>query len=169
MKTTLPLLKTIGALMLLFSANTAVAQQLRVGVLGGLPAGDASDAASFNVGADASLYFLNIKEKVDIGVSAGYSRYFGKSETVNGIKFDYDDFAYIPVSASGRGAIGNSLVYVADVGYAIGLNDVDGGLFYQAKFGWTNTTLDAYLFYNGISADKVNMSLLGLGISFKVL
>lgn len=155
--------------MLLFSAPTAISQQLRVGVLGGLPAGDASDFSSFNVGADASLYFLNIKGKVDIGVSAGYSRYFGKSETVNGIKFDYDDFAYLPVSASGRGLIGSSLVYVADVGYAIGLNDVDGGLFYQAKFGWTNTNIDAYLFYNGISADKTNTNLLGLGVSFKVL
>lgn len=62
-----------------------------------------------------------------------------------------------------------AIVYIADVGYAVGLDGVDGGLLYQAKLGYTNSMLDAFLFYRGISADDFDISVVGLGVSFKVL
>jgi len=154
---------------LLFTVSAANAQSLRVGVLGGVAVGDAGDVATANLGVDGSLYFINIKDKVDIGVSTGYTRFFGKDETVGGFTVEYDDFAYIPITASGRGLFGEHIVYIADVGYAVGLDDVDGGLLYQAKIGYTNSMLDAFFFYRGISSNDLDISTVGLGVSFKVL
>lgn len=159
----------LSMVVLLFMAGMANAQSLRLGVLGGIPVGDAADISNFNVGVDGSLYFINIKDKVDIGVSTGYTRFFGKDETKAGINVEYDDFAYVPITASGRGLFGEHIVYIADVGYAVGLDDIDGGLFYQAKLGYTNSMLDAFLFYRGIAPDDIDISTVGLGISFKVL
>mgnify|MGYP003574956030 CR=1 FL=1 len=148
---------------------TSKAQELRLGVHGALPVGDAADVSSFNAGVEASLYFIKINDNLDIGASTGYTRFFGKDDTVNGIDVSYDDFAYIPISASARGHYDNGFLYVADVGYGVGLNDVDGGLLYQAKLGWTFSNIDTFLFYRGITADEIDNTSLGLGLTFKVL
>jgi len=144
------------------------AQQLKIGAIGSLPAGDAGDISGFNATVDASLYFININEKLDLGLTTGYTRFFGKTESVGGIDIEYDDFSYIPISASGRAVFGKHLLYVADIGYAVGLDDADGGLLYQSKLGYTNSSFDAFLFYRGISAKETEVTVLGLGVSFNI-
>ncbi|MCI9844580.1 hypothetical protein [Flavobacterium pectinovorum] len=168
MKKKLHVLRWLALTVFVCSGLTVNAQELRVGALAALPAGDASDVSSFNAAVDASLYFIKINENLSLGATTGYSRFFGKTETVDGLDIDYDDFSFIPIAASGRGLFGKHLVYVADIGYAAGLDDVGGGLFYQAKFGWTNTKIDAFLIYNGISAKESDITVLGLGVSFKI-
>ncbi|WP_417367084.1 hypothetical protein [Flavobacterium beibuense] len=161
------LLLLLTFLGLTFTVN---AQEIRVGAHGGFPTGDASDVSSFNAGVDASVYFFDINEKVSLGVSTGYTRFFGKDETIGGINVEYDDFAYIPITASARGLFGakQNIFYTAKIGYAVGLDDADGGFHYQANIGWTNSTIDAFIFYGGIS-DEITVSSFGAGIAFKVL
>lgn len=147
--------------------NIGNAQDIRLGAHVGLPAGDASDISSVNIGADASFYFFEVTDWLNLGVSTGYTHFIGKTEDVGGFDIEYDDFGYIPIAVSGRGVFGEKFFYTADIGYAIGMNDADGGLYYQGKFGWTNAKIDAYLFYKGVS-DEFDVSVLGLGVAFKV-
>lgn len=64
---------------------------------------------------------------------------------------------------------GEIFFYVADVGYASALKSgTDGGLYYQAKFGWTGGLIDIFAFYKGISADGNSLSSIGAGIAFKL-
>lgn len=157
-------------LILFFGVNFSVnAQDIRLGVHGGFPIGDAGDVSSFNLGVDASVYFFDINEKVSLGVSTGYTRFFGKDDNVGGIDVEYDDFAYIPISAAARGLFGanQNIFYTAILGYAVGLDDADGGFLYGAKLGWTNSTVDVYAFYRGID-DEITVNTLGVGVAFKV-
>lgn len=160
------LLLLLTFLGLTFAVN---AQDIRVGAHGGFPIGDAGDVSSFNLGVDASVYFFDINEKVSLGVSTGYTRFFGKDDNVGGINVEYDDFAYIPISAAARGLFGanQNIFYTAILGYAVGLDDADGGFLYGARLGWTNSNVDAYAFYRGID-DEINVSTLGVGVAFKV-
>ncbi|MES2485378.1 MAG: hypothetical protein V4581_05425 [Bacteroidota bacterium] len=147
-----------------FLAFTVIgfAQQdgFRLGAHGALPIGKASDVSSFNVGADAS-YLWQVHEIVAIGVATGYSTYLGKK--------DFDNYSFVPVAFSGRVKQGESLFYTADVGYAIALQDgADGGLYYQGKIGWTNSKLDIFIFYKGVSSDGNSLDCIGAGLAFKI-
>lgn len=132
----------------------------RVGAHGGFPLSDAADFSSFNIGADAN-YLFNVTENLALGASTGYSTFLGKD--------DFESYSFVPVAVSGRTGYGDNIFYAADVGYAIALeDDTEGGLYYQAKFGWTNSSIDAFAFYKGISADGNSISSLGLGVAFKL-
>ncbi|MFL9836787.1 hypothetical protein ABS768_04710 [Flavobacterium sp. ST-75] len=172
MKTNKPNFKKQLLLLLTFLGLTFAvnAQDIRVGAHGAFPTGDASDVSSFNAGVDASVYFFDINEQVSLGVSTGYTRFFGKDETVGDIKFEYDDFTYIPITASARGLFGTkqNIFYTANLGYAVGLDDADGGFIYQANLGWTNSVIDVFAFYRGIS-DEITVNSFGAGVAFKVL
>ncbi|MEP6929501.1 MAG: hypothetical protein ABI850_05790 [Flavobacterium sp.] len=126
----------------------------------GLPLSDASDFSSVNVGADAN-YLFGISDNFALGVATGYSAFLGKD--------DFDTYSFIPVAVSARANYSDSIFYAADVGYAVALDsDTDGGLYYQGKLGWTNSTLDIFAFYKGISADSSNISSVGLGVAVKL-
>ncbi|KGO95064.1 hypothetical protein [Flavobacterium subsaxonicum] len=151
----------ISLILTLFSF-TAHAQQggFRAGVHAGLPLSDASDISSVNLGADVN-YLFNVTDRVALGASTGYSAFLGKD--------DFDTYSYIPVAFSGRASYGANIFYAADVGYAIALDSyTDGGLLYQAKLGYTNNFLDAFVFYKGISADGATIAAVGLGVGFKL-
>lgn len=143
------------------------AQDIRVGVHAGFPVGDASDVSSFNLGIDGAVYFYKVKNFLDLGIATGYSRFFGKTETVYGVDFTYDDFGYIPIAASGRGNFDHSIFYTADIGYGIGLNNADGGLYYQGKIGWMKDNFDLFGFYRGIS-DNISVASIGVGVAYKL-
>lgn len=146
---------------LVFSAAVhAQHEGFRLGAHGGFPLSDASDFSSFNLGADAG-YLFNVTEKLALGASSGYSVFLGKD--------DFNSYSFIPVAVSGRTGYGDNFFYAADVGYAAALESgTEGGLYYQAKLGWTNGLIDAFAFYKGISADGNSLSSLGAGIAFKL-
>lgn len=159
------ILTVLTVLGLTFTSN---AQSIRVGMHAGIPVGDAADVSSFNFGLDASMYFLGVNDWLNIGVATGYTHFFGKEETVDGVDVDYESFGYIPVAASARGTFGKGIFYTADIGYGIGTNDADGGLYYQGKLGWSDTHIDVFAFYRGVSADEFDATSIGAGIAFKV-
>lgn len=154
----------------LLSISEVKAQELRLGIHGGAAISDASNTASFNLGLDGAFYFWEINDALQIGAATGYTRFFGKNENVAGINVEHEDLGFIPVAASARGTFNSGLFYTADVGYAISLDEiVDGGLYYQGKFGWSsNDTIDLFLYYRGIVVDELDLNSVGLGVAFKV-
>lgn len=152
--------KLLYAVILIGFTFTLHAQQdgLRAGLHIGLPLSDAKDFSSLNAGADVSYHF-RIKDNIAIGAATGYSSFLGKD--------DFDNYSFLPIAFSGRVAHDFNLYYGGDVGYAISLeNGTDGGLYYQTKIGWSHKTVDAYLFYKGVSSDN-SLSAIGLGFAYK--
>lgn len=133
---------------------------LRLGAHGGIPLSDASDVSSFNLGLDAS-YLFDLTENIALGGATGYSTFFSKD--------DFDNYSYVPVAVSLRGAFSWSIFYTADVGYAAALeSDAKGGLYYQAKLGWAFDKFDVFAFYKGIDADNSSLQAIGAGVAYKL-
>lgn len=154
--------KLILSVLLIGFGSTAEAQQdgFRLGAHAGVPLSDASDISSVNLGIDAS-YLYGIADSIAIGVASGYSTFLGKD--------DFDGYSFIPVAASLRGGYGESIFYTADLGYALALTDgADGGFYIQPKLGWTNSRIDAFVFYKSISADGASLGAVGAGIAYKL-
>ncbi len=149
----------------LTSSLNCDAQEIRLGVHAGIPTGDIGDYSSLNVGADAAVYFLPVTETLNLGIATGYTHFVGKDK--DGL--EVSDIGYIPVAASGRGTFNNGIIYIADIGYGIGMNDAEGGLYYKGKLGWSSGNFDAYFYYGGISAKETDVTSVGLGVAFKVL
>ncbi|RYZ28299.1 MAG: hypothetical protein EOO10_10055 [Chitinophagaceae bacterium] len=152
----------IWSALLIGFCSTAEAQQdgFRLGAHAGIPLSDASDVSSAKLGIDAS-YLYSITDRVAIGVASGYSTFLGKD--------DFDGYSFVPVAASLRGGYGDSIFYTADLGYALALTEgADGGVYIQPKLGWTNSRIDAFVFYQSISADGASLGAVGAGIAYKL-
>lgn len=152
----------LSTLFLVGLATVAHSQQqgLRIGAHAAIPLSDASDFSSVNLGADAS-YLFDITDKFALGAATGYSAFLGKD--------DFDTYSFVPIAVSGRASYGKNIFYAADIGYALALNtDADSGLYYQAKLGWTNNTIDAFIFYKGISTSDVSLAAIGVGVAYKL-
>jgi len=148
-------------LLLMGLGTVAQAQQkgFRLGAHAGIPLSDASDVSSFHAGVDAS-YLFDLNDNVALGAATGYSTFFSKE--------NFDNYSYVPVAASARVAFSWSIFYVADLGYAVALEDnTDGGFYYQGKVGWAFKKVDVFGFYKGIFVDDSSMDAIGVGIAYK--
>jgi len=152
----------LSVLVLVGFCIKAQAQQegFRLGAHAGIPLSDASDVSSAHLGIDAS-YLYGVTDRLAIGVASGYSTFLGKD--------DFDGYSFVPVAASLRGGYGDSIFYTADFGYALALtDDAEGGFYIQPKLGWTNSRIDAFVFYKSISADGASLGAVGAGIAYKL-
>lgn len=138
----------------------------KLGVRGGFPLAETEEISSFNLSADL-FFHLPVSDRVSLGGATGYTRFFGK--TIDGGLFtvEVEDFSFIPVAFSARGSITNEAFLSADLGYAFGIEeDLDGGFYYQGKLGWTNTEIDVFIYYQGITLENDSATSLGAGIAF---
>ena len=128
----------------------------------GVPVADAGDASSFNLGLDAA-YMWNVAPSFDLGIASGYTHFIGKSN--NG--YNFDDFGFIPIAASGKYRFSGSPVSLGlDLGYGISTNDdIDGGLYYQPKVAYNFSQGELYLGYQGVSND-FSVGSVNLGYNF---
>lgn len=155
----------------------------KLGAHVGIPVGDASKGSSFNLGADLA-YTWRIAENFDLGITTGYTHFFGKSVTDT----TYDllgnphttstsklDLGFIPLAATGQYNFKGGVFIGADLGYAFATGKYDkGGFYYQPKVGYTfQGKHDLYVSYKGIS-DKIkdtdvswNIGSVNLGYAYK--
>lgn len=98
---------------------------LKIGVHGGIPVGDASELSNFQLSADVA-YMFSLVETLEVGPLVGYSHYFGDSGSEGPISFEVDDAQFIPLALTGRV---NLLSFFAglDLGYALGINEGNDG------------------------------------------
>ena len=149
------------AAMAVFGLSSAQ-EGFKLGAHIGVPVADAGDASSFNLGLDAA-YMWNVAPSFDLGIASGYSHFIGKSN--NG--YNFDDFGFIPIAASGKYRFSGSPVSLGlDLGYGISTNDdIDGGLYYQPKVAYNFSQGELYLGYQGVSND-FSVGSVNLGYNF---
>ena len=141
----------------------------------GIPVGNASDISSFNVGADLA-YLHPISSNFKLGGKVGYDHFVGKDIKLNNqTVYTVEDFGFIPLAATAKYEFSNNLFIGGDLGYAIATkSDMDGGLFWQPKFGYSGVNFDVYAGYKGIATSnnygfdkKFNADAVSLGFAYK--
>ncbi|WP_127845722.1 hypothetical protein [Psychroflexus aestuariivivens] len=157
---------TAAVMLFAFQFSMAQDEKITVGAHFGIPAaGDATDLTTSNVGFDASFYFANdIIEGLDLGLSSGYTVFFG--DEIEGVG-ELDDFSFIPIAASARYSFNQNFFAVADLGYAVGVSDdTEGGFYYQPKFGYMFGSVEISAFYK-VFEDESTLGSLGVGLGYR--
>lgn len=149
-----------------FGLSSAFAQgDLKLGVNGGIPVGDAEEFTNFQLGADVA-YMFNLVETFEVGPMIGYSHYFGDSGTDGDLSFEVEDVQFIPLAVTGRVRLLNFFAGT-DLGYAIGINDGnDGGFYYRPHLGYELGLFGLLISYSGTSSDGATLASVNLGVEF---
>ena len=155
-----------AVVILSFGLTSASAQEVKLGVHGGVPVGDLDGVSNFALGADVA-YLYNTAGIFQLGGTTGYHHYFGESGTEGDLEWEVDDFSFLPIAAAGRVSLGDVIFAGVDLGYAIGLNDGnDGGFYYAPKLGFGLFMFDVVGSYTGVSLDGGNASSVNVGVEF---
>ncbi len=143
------------------------AQGFRAGVNLGLPIGDIGDFSSFNVGVDLQ-YLWEVNDGVEVGVTTGYSHFFGKEIDILGTTVKVDDVQFIPIAATGSINLSDEFSLGADIGYALGVNTGnDGGFYYRPKVAYgISEAIDIVASYSGVSVTGGTINAITLGVNF---
>lgn len=124
------------AAVLLFGISVTQAQTFKIGPSVSYVVGDAGDAHSVALGADAYYYFTDVDAVVELGLTAGFRAYTGKKEIqFSDIEFEFPDQSFVPVGVAARVKLFGLLSGGADVGYAFGVSDLDGGFYFRPVVG----------------------------------
>lgn len=136
---------------------------LKLGVIAGVPVGDASDFANFNIGLDFRAQHL-LTPSWGIGGASGYNHYFGK----DGV----DDYEVIPLAGFIRYYFTPSgLFFGTDIGYGFltNIDNNDGGLYINPQIGYHNRDWNIYGFYqNAFTENDVNLQSVGFGVTYNI-
>ncbi|PQA92739.1 hypothetical protein SAMN05421796_11077 [Chryseobacterium piscicola] len=151
--------------------NFAQAQEgFKLGGHIGAPVGDASEIAAFTLGFDAA-YMWNITKGLDVGLTSGYSHFFGKDR--------WEDFGFIPLAASGKYRFNGLPLFVGlDLGGAISTKDgINSGIYVYPKVGFQLPKAELYLGYQNVGSERgdwerrdrridSNFGAINLGVNF---
>ena len=150
-----------------------------------LPAENASAAAGID------LAYQNLATPgFGIGIATGYTHYFGKDNTVNGVTYNNNDFGVVPVAALIRVYPKQTGFYLGtDLGYGFITGDKkvasntgvvterpDGGLYIKPEIGYHNRDWNFALQYQKvftgdkgqIGDQKYSVGALGAGVSYNI-
>ncbi|WP_100611393.1 hypothetical protein [Confluentibacter lentus] len=135
----------------------------KAGVTAGIPVGDASDVASFNLGLDLRGQYL-FNPNFAIGVASGYTHFFAKD--------GLDDFGIIPLAGFARYYFAPEGLFVgADLGYGF-LTNVEsnaGGLYVNPHIGYHNRDWNFYAFYqNTFAENDFDFQTVGVGATYNI-
>ncbi len=175
-------LMTVG----LMSAQDAdMRNMLKVGVNGGFAV--PAENASASLGLDLSYQNL-VTPGFGLGIATGYSQFFGRENTVNGVNIDNNDFGVIPVAALIRVYPKQMGFYLGtDIGYGFIVGDdkvatnavqdrPDGGLYIKPEIGYHNKDWNFAVQYQKtftgdkgeIGTQKYNAGSLGVGVGYNI-
>ncbi|MBR9855237.1 MAG: hypothetical protein GYB37_11780 [Algicola sp.] len=142
----------------------------KAGVHAGVPFGDISDIANFEIGLDLGYHWA-LSELIDAGLSTGFMNVFVNNDAVDFGSFviegDFPNIQYLPVAAALRIYPTYDFKLGADVGYAVGVNEGNsGGLYIRPMIGANiGRSTEINISYVKIS-DDYDFSMAALGILF---
>lgn len=169
----------------LMSAQSAdMTNMFKVGANGGVSTGGNTAG---NLGLDVSYQHL-VTPGFGLGIASGYNHFFGKDNTVNGIKIKNNDFGVVPVAALVRVYPQKTGFYAgADLGYGfivgddkvaenINVDRPDGGFYLKPELGWHNRDWNVYAHYTKvftgdkgeIANQKYNAGTVGVGFGYNI-
>ncbi|MBF6610277.1 MAG: hypothetical protein ITF99_03925 [Chryseobacterium sp.] len=140
------------------------------------------------VGMDVAYQHLGVPG-FGLGIATGYTHYFGRENTVNGITVNNNDFGVVPVAALIRVYPKQTGFYFGtDLGYGfiVGDNQVasnigspnrpDGGFYLKPEIGYHNKDWNFAVHYQKvftgstgeIGSQKYNAGSLGLGVAYNI-
>lgn len=144
--------------------------------------------SSAAVGMDVAYQHLGVPG-FGLGIATGYTHYFGRENTVNGITVNNNDFGVVPVAALIRVYPKQTGFYFGtDLGYGfiVGDNQVasnagspnrpDGGFYLKPEIGYHNKDWNFAIQYQKvftgstgeIGSQKYNAGSLGLGVAYNI-
>lgn len=136
----------------------------------GIPTEDIEDSVNIVFGIDFSYYFANVAEVLDFGITGGYINFNGdqvlSSESVS---VALPDASFLKVGGAGRINFNSNIYFNLDLGYAIGLDDIDGGLYYQPKIGFNaGDQFSFFVYYQKIRTSRrfPDYSSVGVGATY---
>lgn len=153
----------------LFTTHAQNNPGLEASVHLGIPTEDISESVNLVYGLDFSYYFIHVAEVLDFGFTAGYINFNGdeilSSESLN---VALPDASFLRFGGTGRLNLSNDIYFALDLGYAIGLDDIDGGLYYQPKVGFYVSDFSLFVYYQKIRTDDrfQNYSSVGVGATY---
>lgn len=150
----------LGAFALFGSMNAQ--SGFKLGAHVGLPVGDAGNAYSFTLGADAA-YLWPVADSFSAGIATGYSAWLGKS--VGGITIP--TMSMVPVAATASYKLAENFSVGADLGYGFlfSSGSSDSGFYYQPKVAYTLGNGELSLGYQGVTKNGYSYSAINLGYS----
>ncbi len=121
----------------------------RIGLNGGIPAGDANTFSGWTSGLDLD-YDWALSEKVSAGLSTGITSYFARSA--------YASYDYIPIVGSVDFGLSNKLYLGGDAGIAIGLNSgTSTNFLYRIQLRYqASSRIDFAVRWNSVSTNFQN-------------
>lgn len=135
----------------------------------GIPTEEVEDAINLVFGIDFNYYFINVAEVLDFGFTGGYINFNGEQRLSSGsVNVALPDASFLRVGGSGRLNFNRSTYFALDLGYAIGLDDIEGGGYYQPKIGFNSGQFSFYVYYQKIYNDArfPNYSSVGVGATY---
>ncbi len=159
-------MKKVAIIVFVILGSIAIKAQtgLSAGVALGAPMGDGSDVSTFNLSLNTQ-YLFEVSESFKIGPAMAYDLWLGKDYEVANVEIEGEDFSFLPIAAALKFNASEKFFLGGDLGYAVGLDDVDGGFYYMPKLGYTSEFFDIYGFYKGISNDG-SISAIGAGFMY---
>ncbi|MGI9527901.1 MAG: hypothetical protein ACR2MS_12405 [Weeksellaceae bacterium] len=146
--------------------NAQEVGNLKVGAHVGLPTGDLADSYTLNAGVDLA-YTYNVSPDFKLGVTTGYSNYFGDKITILGEEIEIEDYGIVPIAATAEYSFTPQFYLGTDLGYAFGTSEgSEGAFYYQPKVGYRFGVSELYLGYKGMSKDGDSVSSVNLGYAY---
>lgn len=170
----------------LVSAQSAdMKNMIKVGANVGLAV--PAENASANVGLDVAYQNL-VTPGFGLGIATGYSHFFGRENTVNGVNYDNNDFGVVPVAALIRVYPKQTGFYLGtDLGYGFIVGDEkvasnqnvdrpDGGFYIKPEIGYHNRDWNFAVQYQKtftgdkgeIGSQKYNAGAIGVGVGYNI-
>ncbi len=170
---------------LVSAQSTDMRNMLKVGANVGISV--PAENASANVGIDVAYQNL-ITPGFGLGIATGYNHFFGRTNTINNVKIENNDFGVVPVAALIRIYPKRTGFYLGtDIGYGFIVGDEkvasnalvkkpDGGFYIKPEIGYHNKNWNFAVQYQKtftgttgeIASQKYNTGAIGASFSYNI-
>lgn len=150
----------LALILCLISGVFVQSQNFKLGVVGGLSTGDATDKSSFVLGIDAYYFYTKENAFLQLGTTTGFRHYFHDQN---------EDAQFVPLAVAARLKIFEFISGGLDVGYALGVNTGnEGGFYYRPVIGFDIAdTIELITSYESVvSAGSFNAGNFNVGFLF---
>lgn len=152
-----------SAFALFGAVNAQSAGNFKLGAHIGLPTGDANTIFNFYAGADLA-YMFPVSANVNLGITSGYSAFFGKN--IGG--FNIPTLSLIPLAGTVEYKFSPQFSLGADLGYGFlfASGTSDGGFYYQPKAAYHFGPSEINLGYMGVTKSGSTLGAVTLGYAY---